>query len=442
MVAAMFVYIIVPAALFLGEVNEVAQEKSSLLYRALKMSLMASGVLVLVWRSALAARLLREVNVFLLAFVALTLLSATWSIEPGITLWNSVLLYIDCGVCVAFAIVGWYPRRFQSVMRPLLIGFLVASLILGALKPGLGQEQGTSAELAGAWRGVFAQKNGLGHAATLAAIFCLHAWLARETRFWRSAAGIGICIICLILARSSTSLLATAFVTLLLFLLMLAKGPAGRLRYVVPLTTLFVALILFYSLAVLNIVPGLDFVLKPVVGMTGKDMTFTGRTQIWDVVREHSKAHPILGTGYTAYWIGPLPRSPSSVFIKGYSKYYPSEAHNGYLDVINDLGYVGLICLLGYIIVYLWQSLVLLRTDYAQGVLYLALLFEELIRDLTESEWFSGGMGFVVMILATFMLARAALDRRLRAAPVAWRNPVPTPPRMVIGGSLPQGRLR
>jgi exopolysaccharide production protein ExoQ len=439
MLATMFLLLIVPFTLFSGEVNEFSKQTSSVFYRVLKFSLLMLGPAIMIWRFSLTGRLLRELNVFLLAFMALVLLSLTWSIEPGITAWMSLSVCTIFVVAAAFVMVGWHPRRLQGVVRPVLTGFLVASLIFGLLEPGLGRETGSTFTLAGSWRGVFVQKNGLGFGAMLGTMFWVHAWLAKETRFWRFAMGLGVSVTCLLLSRSSTALYATIFATL--FLLLLMKGVYGRRRYIAPLTVLFVALVLFYSLAILKIVPG-DSLLQPFVAATGKDMTFTGRTRVWAVVMEHIKLHPMLGTGYAAYWIGPVPRSPSIETMDRYSDYYPSEAHNGYLDVINDLGYVGLACLVGYILVFLRRSLELLRVDYTQAVLYLALLFEELIFNLTDSDWFSfESLGFALTIIVMFALARAALDRRLRAVPAMRPNPLPIP-RVAVGGSLPRTQAR
>jgi exopolysaccharide production protein ExoQ len=433
MFAVMLLTLIVPSELFNGRVHDLVANQPSILFRTLKSALIVSSVLILAWRSALAVKLLRELNPFQVASAALMLLSTTWSIEPAITLFDSSLTCQILLVSTAFVLVGWHRQRLQDVLRPVLTLALVASLILGALSPNLGREFGTTFALAGAWRGVFAQKNALGDGAALGVVFWLHAWLAKETRFWRFAVSMGVCIACLILSRSSTSILVAVFVSLLLLLLM--KGPAGKRGYVVVLSVLFVALILLYSLAVLKILPGLDFLLEPVVALTGKDMTFSGRTEIWAVVKEHIKLHPLLGTGYGAYWIGPLPRSPSIATMARYSDYYPGQAHNGYLDVINDLGYVGLVCLLGYIVVYLRQSVVLLRTDYTLAVLYLALLLYQLICNLSSADWFAAtALDFVVTIQVVFALARAALDRRLLATQTVQR-PLP-PPRAAGRGSL------
>jgi hypothetical protein len=60
--------------------------------------------------------------------------------------------------------------------------------------------------------------------------------------------------------------------------------------------------------------------------------------------------------------------------------------------------------------------LALLKVDYVQASLYLALLFEELINNLSESDWLSiSSTSFVVVTLATFALARTTLEHRWRA---------------------------
>jgi O-antigen ligase len=94
--------------------------------------------------------------------------------------------------------------------------------------------------------------------------------------------------------------------------------------------------------------------------------------------------------------------------------FWPSEAHNGYLDIVNDLGFVGLLCLLAYLMVYVRQSLQLFKIDRPQSALYLALFFQQAMTNLSESCWFSpmGILPIVMMTLATCTLARALLDQR------------------------------
>jgi len=104
--------------------------------------------------------------------------------------------------------------------------------------------------------------------------------------------------------------------------------------------------------------------------------------------------------------------------------FYPGSAHNGYLEIVNDLGWTGLVCLIAYIIMYARQSLQLLGIDRNQGALYLALFFQQAITNLSETHWFSVlSVDFVIMTLATMALARGLLEHRLRLVfgePHSW----------------------
>jgi O-antigen ligase len=428
MICALLFYMTVPVTVLHPSVNIVLQPNP--FYRVLKVSLLLAGIGVLIWRFSFAMQLAREVNRFFIAFLALILLSATWSIEPATTLTRCVAVLTIALVCGGCVMVGWHDRRFQQIVRSFFTLLMVASLIFGIVAPELGKEQGTGISLEGAWRGVLGQKNGLGHAASIAVFFWVHAYLTREVKLWKFLLGCGVSGACLVLSRSSTSILSATFSVLLLLLLL--RAPKGKRRYMAFIIAVFVSTILLYSLAVLNIFPGLDFLLSPIISFTGKDLTFSGRTQIWAVIRQHISQQPLLGSGYGAYWIGPVPTSPSYVFISRASNFYPTEAHNGYLDILNDLGYVGLTCLLGYLLVFLRQSLALLKFNYAQATLYLALLFEEMINNLTESDWLSStAFALSIMSLATFALARSALEQR-------WRmqvQPVPAPPAAVAAAA-------
>ena len=153
------------------------------------------------------------------------------------------------------------------------------------------------------------------------------------------------------------------------------------------------------------------------MNLTGKDATFSGRTIIWDIVKQHIQAAPYLGSGYGAYWLGPLPGSPSYLFIP-IMYFYPTEAHNGYLDVVNDLGIVGLICVLAFIFWYIRQALQLMQFDRGQATVYLALLFQQMVMNMSESEWFSRTSTFAVLILASCCLSRGLLEFRSQARSV------------------------
>jgi O-antigen ligase len=236
--------------------------------------------------------------------------------------------------------------------------------------------------LAGAWRGLTNHKNTFGAIAGTALVLWLHGWVTGEMRSWRALLGCSLAAACLTLSRSSTAAIsALAAVVLLLLLLWSPRNVQAYLKY----SVVFAAVVLMvYALAILRLIPGSDLLLAPVTLVTGMDATFTGRSEIWAIIVERIHLNPLLGVGY--------------------------------LDVANDLGWSGLVCLLGYLVVHLRQSLRVLITDQRQGALFLALFLQQAMVNLSESHWFSVlSLQFLLMTLATAALARLLLEANLRA---------------------------
>ena len=122
-------------------------------------------------------------------------------------------------------------------------------------------------------------------------------------------------------------------------------------------------------------VPALQGLLDPITASTSKNAeNVSGRAPIWALIRPESASY--FGIGYGAYWTGPIPVTASYVFVTAIY-FYAGSAHNGYLDVTNDLGYACLACLIFYILTYVKQSLNLWTIDRYQAALFLALLFQQ-----------------------------------------------------------------
>jgi len=390
------------------------------LMRALKIAMIVIGALVIFAHLREARALMKRVNVFFLVFLVLALMSVIWSFDPGATFNRYVSNMATVMVSCAFCLAGWHRKRFQNVMRPVFTLLLAGSLAYILMVP----EDALDFDGAG-FHGLSSQKNPFGELCAFGTLLWMHGWISGEVKSLKAIAGAALGWTCLWLSKSSTSLLATIFASWLM-LMILRTSPALR-RYTPYLVGSFAGLVVAYALAVLNLVPGLATVLLgPITAITGKDMTFTNRAMIWDIIKEHAQLHPILGTGYGAYWTGAVPTSASYVFLAR-MYFWPSEAHNGYIDVVNDLGFVGLVCLLGYLAVYVAQSLQLFRTDRPLGALYLALFFQQALTNLSESCWFSpmGILPVVIMTLSTFTLARSLLDQQYSRASQGAAKPLP-----------------
>ncbi len=390
--------------------------------RAFWLAILVISLLVLLSKLSLTLRLLRQTNVFYLAFIALAIASFAWSIDPELTLRRLARLLTMFSAFLAIGVAAWNPRRFQQLVRPILTLLLLGSIIFGLTYPDLAIHQETSSELLNAWRGLASQKNELGALASFGLILSIHAWLAKEVRLPRALFELGTAGACLILSRSSTSIMGTVFSVFFLMLLMRAPGSMRRtMPYLVAALTIT---IFAYAMAMLKLVPGLDFILAPIPMITGKDLTFSGRAEIWAAIVDHIQLRPFLGGGYGAYWAGPQANSESQYLIAILHGFYPASAHNGYLDVLNDLGAVGMLCLAGYLVVYVAQSLRLYSIDRIQGSLFLGLFLQQAVTNLSESHWLAvNSLCFVLFSFATTCLARALLEARTWSGAATRRVP-------------------
>ncbi|MEJ0005607.1 MAG: O-antigen ligase family protein [Steroidobacteraceae bacterium] len=402
--------------------------------RIIKICMLAMSVYVIATRWGLTRSVVKNTNVGAAAFLLLAALSFFWSIEPADTILRFISLASITLTCFAISLAGWHRQRLQQLAIPPLMFILIVSLVVGIMFPDKITEIGDDLSQKGAWHGITLTKNQFGMTASIATIFCVNRVLAREGRTIAAILGSLVAFVCLMLSRSNASMFATLIGVV--FMVLVMRVPVIRRRYSPHVVVGIAATIILYELVIQNIVPGAYTLLAPVRSLTGKDATFSARTQIWNVIKEHIHWAPFLGTGYGAYWVGPVPGSPSRVF-KYIMYFYPSEAHNGYLDVINDLGYLGLICLFIFLVAYIRQALRLMQMDRSQAALYLALLFQQMAMNMSESEWFARDSTFTVLILGIACLSRAVLESR-RQTTVGVPTPIPAvrPGRRLLPGKF------
>jgi O-antigen ligase len=84
--------------------------------------------------------------------------------------------------------------------------------------------------------------------------------------------------------------------------------------------------------------------------LLGRDVTLTGRTNIWSQVLE-VEINPLVGTGYESFWMG----ERVAWFWEKYA-FKITQSHNGYIEIYLNLGVIGLL-LFGGIIVSTYRSI-------------------------------------------------------------------------------------
>jgi O-antigen ligase len=77
----------------------------------------------------------------------------------------------------------------------------------------------------------------------------------------------------------------------------------------------------------------------------GRNMTLTGRTEIWQRLLQ-TDTNPLIGTGYYSFWLDNYRVEQVS---KGFY-YQLNEAHNGYIETYLNSGFIGLFLLIALLV--------------------------------------------------------------------------------------------
>ncbi len=146
------------------------------------------------------------------------------------------------------------------------------------------------------------------------------------------------------------------------------------------------------------------------VQIVGRDLTFTGRTEIWELVLRE-KTNPLIGVGFYSFWLGDRPERLS----EGYY-YHLNEAHNGYLETYLNNGLIGL-ALLAMVLISAARRIkpyVLAGQNY--GALRLAFLITTIIYGMTEAV-------FNRLVIIWFVLLLSSMEYPRRGRRTVERTP-------------------
>jgi exopolysaccharide production protein ExoQ len=245
----------------------------------------------------------------------------TRTISSGALLLGSILLL--------YYVMSRY--EFDQVLELLLVlgtATIGASIVFAVALPqyGLDQMGGHSS----AWKGIFSAKNYLGNLA----LFFLTATVSYRPRtpFLRGArvSQIIFCLTAIAFSRAATAYMLTA-VYIGYFVVVKSLHSFRKKDYFV---VSFLLLVSFVSVTVV-IVVWPDFLFT----LLGKDVTLTGRTEIWSAVLDSILKRPFLGYGYQAFWLGLQGESYRVILAVSWVL---AQAQNGFLDVTLEMGAAGL----------------------------------------------------------------------------------------------------
>lgn len=347
-----------------------------------------SILLVVIGHKKVIAILIREKWLWLLLGIALA--STFWSDVPGTTLRGSVFV----GQITTFGLyfAARYSLREQLKLLAVTFSVVVLLSIATALAlPDYGvmtfQEGGFHQ---GAWRGIYIHKNGLGRMMVLSALVFLLS--VNSSRKYRSIAWAGFVLsIALIVLSTSKTALAILFISIALLPFYKALRWRSSLAICLAIATIFIG----GSVAVLLVSNA-----EAILGVFGRDLTLTGRTDLWAAVLDKIGERPWLGYGYGGFW-----RSweGESAQVLSIVRWAAPHSHNGFLDLCLDLGLLGLLTFAFIFLAVCWRSIICLRSiRTSEGLLPIGYLTFLLLANLTESSLFRQNSLWILFIVSVF----------------------------------------
>lgn len=269
------------------------------------------------------------VSLALLPYVAWIALSVFWSVEPSTTMRELAFMcaWVAWGVLIAV------DRNLSDLLRLFIRAgtlLLAGSWIIALLVPSIGFT--ASGDNAGALRGLFIDKNSLGFFAVVmllgAAARAFHMPIGRSRT--RALLAGAFSLVTVIATTSMTALVATfAAVAVAVAVTLYPRLRPPRLLPVAGIALLCL--------------PALMLLLNSyqiIISTLGRDPTLTGRTDIWAIVTRAAAQRPALGYGWRALWIEGSPVTEQLWAENHGTPFF--HAHNGYLELIVEVGIVGL----------------------------------------------------------------------------------------------------
>lgn len=358
------------------------------------------------WRAMLATAFRHR---WLLVFALFVLLSVQWSVNPDWTLRRSTAFLAT----TAFGI--FLSARFDGrTLLKFIAGGLgtaaILSYVFAIFVPQLGREVEIHV---GAWRGVFPQKNNLGQVMVLSTVAFLLLQPQRRSLQWIRWAGAALSAGLVVLSTSKTAL-----TVLLAMLVLLPIFRTLRWHYTVAIPALITAVLAGGSVALFIFSRS-----EKVLALLGKDPTLTGRTEMWELLIQMAGERPLLGYGYSAFWVREW-GSPATR-VHEILQWETPNAHNGFIDITLEIGLIGLGLFLVSFVFAFARAIRAVRTGRERYLIWpIAYLSFMLLYNVTESAIAGQHNVFWVLYVATVSSAILYPGRGSVGAPTSADEPV------------------
>lgn len=378
--------------------------------RNIYLGLIILAIITLSQRRAELRRLLGE-NLWIVAFFLYAGISVAWSDFPDIAFkrWIKAI-----GDPLMIMVVLTDPDRLAAIKRLFTrVSFTLMPLSVLVIKyyPNIGRDYSNSWEWM--YRGVASHKNSLGLLGLVCGLASLWRMVdahrqrpPRWRRMFVAHAAALACITYLFIAANSKTSLATFLIA---GGLLLATQAAGFFRRpaIVHLSVFGVPAVVCFAL----FFDSSGIALQAL----GRDSTLTGRTETWElVIGMAASQNTLLGSGFESFWLGSRLESLWNSRFEGLN-----QAHNGYIEVYLNLGWIGLVLLLGILFNGYRRILQAFRQDAAIAGLWLSIFLSTVLVNISEAQFKALTVIWPLLLLGIMACPRA----RSSPVPAAKHKP-------------------
>lgn len=352
----------------------------------------AALAMALRWRDLLTIALRSPA---LVALAVLAMMSMAWSIDPGTSLRRGIAILFT--TMFGFYVASRYSwPELMRILGVVWIILAVGNLIAGAVTPSFGIMDEIHV---GAWKGLWFEKNAMGgHLARASFLFlCLAVFDPANRRWWVFGALASVVLV--LLSTSKTSLLGMMLGGMLLCTYLVMQRGKIIAVSLVWLATASVAILFMMLLVAPDVLAEL----------IGRDLTLTGRTDIWAVLFTLMEERPWLGYGYGTFW---GEDSRPAYIVRLETEWEVPTAHNGIIEVMLALGRVGAILFIIDFAMNLSRSI--LNAPNSRGSFY-ALGYFVLFALFSISESVVLQQNSINWLAYAALAARLSLDARSRS---------------------------
>jgi len=148
----------------------------------------------------------------------------------------------------------------------------------------------------------------------------------------------------------------------------------------------------------------------------GRDSTLTGRTDIWRQIISMG-GNPIFGTGFESFWLGDRVSRLWQVF-----DFHPTQAHNGYIEVYLELGWIGILLLAAIVVTGYRNAIAMFRWMPEAGSIRLAFILVGLVYNFTEAGFRMMTFTWFFFLISTVVVPKAVEQASSSLPPDRFRK--------------------